>query len=303
LRIAEPSLLVLVGASGAGKSSFARRHFRATEVVSSDVCRALAADDENALDANREAFRLLHHIATSRLRLGKLAVIDATNLQPGPRRSWVTMARSHEVPVLALVFDVPLALLEERSLRRTDRRIGIEVIRSHHEQLSVSAPGIEAEGFDEVHVVHPEQIDDLVVERAGARPSGPLDAREAAMRWKRTWEQAWPRKEVEAIAALYAPDVPYRAVPLRAPDMGVDGVRRYLRENFDVEDEIRCRFGEPMVDGDRAVVEWWASWIENSKPLTLAGATVLRFDAEGLVTDHRDYWNSVDERVEPYPGW
>ena len=130
-----------------------------------------------------------------------------------------------------------------------------------------------------------------------------MNAADAARRWKRTWEDGWPRKDVEGIASLYASEGTYRALMFRKPELGIDGVRDYLRRNFDVEDDIACWFGEPIVTDDRAAVEWWASWIENSERLTMAGTTVLRFDAYGQVIDHRDYWNQVDGRVEPYPGW
>jgi ketosteroid isomerase-like protein len=125
----------------------------------------------------------------------------------------------------------------------------------------------------------------------------------AARRWRDTWEEAWPAKDVDAIVALYSDEVPYRSLVFREPDMGLAGVRRYLEENFGVEDEIECRFGEPVVGGDRAAVEWWASWIEDGKELTLAGATFLRFDEDGLVVDHRDYWNEVPRREPPFAGW
>ncbi len=128
----------------------------------------------------------------------------------------------------------------------------------------------------------------------------PLDA---ARRWRATWEDAWPRHDVEAIAALYSPAAQYRALPFRDPDRGVDGVRRYLRETFAAEHDVVCRFGEPVVNEDRAAVEWWASWVEDGEPLTLAGTTMLRFDDAGLVADHRDYWNQVEQGVDPYKGW
>jgi ketosteroid isomerase-like protein len=130
-----------------------------------------------------------------------------------------------------------------------------------------------------------------------------LDVEAAARRWRDTWERAWPAKDVEAIVALYSDEVPYRALVFREPDLGVAGVRRYLEENFGVEQEIECRFGSPVVDGERAAVEWWASWIEDGQPLTLAGSTFLRFDADGLVVDHRDYWNEVPRREPPFPDW
>src|SRR5439155_19903307 len=82
-----------------------------------------------------------------------------------------------------------------------------------------------------------------------------------------------------------------------------DGGLGYAGRQFDLEDSIECRFGTPIAGGDRAVVEWWASWVEDERELTLAGATVLRFDAHGLVADHLDYWVEVEGRVEAFPGW
>ena len=130
-----------------------------------------------------------------------------------------------------------------------------------------------------------------------------VNAESAARRWAETWERSWPAKDVEAIAALYSEKALYRALVFREPDRGVEGVRRYLRENFAVEQEIECSFGELIATGDRAAVEWWATWVEDGERLTLAGATILRFDADGLVVDHRDYWNQVERREPPFAGW
>jgi len=128
-----------------------------------------------------------------------------------------------------------------------------------------------------------------------------MDAREAAQRWARTWERAWPAKAAEAIAALYADGATYRSHPMRDPEEG--SALGYVRRQFAVEDALECRFGTPIAAGDRAAVEWWASWVEDERELTLAGATVLRFDAHGLVVDHLDYWVEVEGRVEAFPGW
>jgi nuclear transport factor 2 (NTF2) superfamily protein len=133
--------------------------------------------------------------------------------------------------------------------------------------------------------------------------SPPVDAESAARRWAETWEQAWPARDIDAIAALYADGAEYRALVHREPDVGVGGVRDYLRRNFDVEVDIECRFGTPVAAGNRAAIQWWASWNEDGADLTMAGVTVLRFDADGLVIDHRDYWNEVPGRYPPFPGW
>ena len=130
-----------------------------------------------------------------------------------------------------------------------------------------------------------------------------MDAQTAARRWTETWTRAWPAGDTRAIAALYADEASYRALAFREPDLGLAGVRRYLDANVAVETETECWFGEPLVSGDRAAVEWWGSWVEDGRRLTLAGATVLKFDGDGKVVDHRDYWNEVDRREPPYPGW
>ena len=130
-----------------------------------------------------------------------------------------------------------------------------------------------------------------------------MDSAAAARRWADVWERAWPAKDVDAIVALYAEDARYRALVLRQPEVGIAGVRDYLVRNFAVEDDIECRFGQPIVGGDRASVEWWANWTEAGADLTMAGVTILRFGADGLVVDQRDYWNQSDLREPPFSGW
>jgi nuclear transport factor 2 (NTF2) superfamily protein len=128
-----------------------------------------------------------------------------------------------------------------------------------------------------------------------------VDTERAARRWAETWERAWPAADVDAIAELYAPDAVYRSHPLRDPVEG--SARGYVERQFAREEAVRCRFGAPVASGERAAVEWWASWVEDGRALTLAGATVLRFDARGLVVEHVDYWCEAEGRVEPFPGW
>src|SRR6187549_552492 len=100
IRIPELALVVMIGTSGSGKSTFARRHFLQTEVISSDFCRALVADDENDQGATGDAFEVLHFIASKRLAAGRLTVVDATNVQPEARKPLVALAREfHVLPV------------------------------------------------------------------------------------------------------------------------------------------------------------------------------------------------------------
>jgi SnoaL-like domain len=128
-----------------------------------------------------------------------------------------------------------------------------------------------------------------------------MDTKAAAQRWADAWSRAWPQRDAEAIAALYADTAVYRSTAFRPP--ALDGARGYLHEQFPAEEDIECWFGEPIVSGDRASVEWWGSWTEQNQALTYAGVTVLRFDDQGHVVDHRDYYHHVERREPPYPGW
>src|SRR5438128_6323264 len=104
LTIPELSFIVLIGVSGSGKSTFARKHFKPTEVLSSDYCRGLVSDDENSQVATGDAFEVLHFIAAKRLAAGKLTVVDATNVQPEARKPLVELARKFHVIPVGIVF-------------------------------------------------------------------------------------------------------------------------------------------------------------------------------------------------------
>lgn len=128
-----------------------------------------------------------------------------------------------------------------------------------------------------------------------------VDIQQAARRWAETWERAWPAKDSDAIDSLYADGAIYRAHPMRDPEPGA--ALGYTSREFALEESIECRFGKPVAAGDRAAVEWWASYTEDERELTLAGATVLRFDGDGRVVEHVDYWVERDGRVPPFAGW
>ena len=160
------SLVLLIGASSSGKSTFARRHFRATEVISSDACRALAADDENAMDASREAFEILGVIASVRMRLQHTTVIDATNAQKPSRRPLLDLARANDVPAIAVVFDLPEKVLLERSGSRSDRRLARHVVATQRRLVEESLDHLRREGFRSVHLLRSvEDVDMVRVER------------------------------------------------------------------------------------------------------------------------------------------
>jgi protein phosphatase len=166
ITIPELSLIVLIGTSGAGKSTFARRHFRPTEIVSSDYCRGVVDDDENSLDATADAFDLLHYIVRKRLQRGRLTVVDATNVQPEARKKLIELAREHYVQATAIILDIPIDIAQARNDQRPERDFGPHVIRNQYRQLRRSFRGLKREGFRYIHVLKsPEEVEAVSVAR------------------------------------------------------------------------------------------------------------------------------------------
>ena len=183
MRIAlpDPSLVVLIGASGSGKSSFAARHFPAPHALSSDFCRGLVADDQNDQSASEDAFAVLHFIAGRRLANKRLTVVDATNVQREARAPLVRIARERDLFPVAIVLDMPEDLCLERNAARPDRQFGAHVVRRQRSQLKRSLKHLQREGFRRVWVLRsPEEVDAATVERAPlwtdrSAESGPFD--------------------------------------------------------------------------------------------------------------------------------
>lgn len=158
-------LVVLVGTTGSGKSTFARAHFRHTQVLSSDFFRGMVADDENDQAASKDAFELLHHVAGKRLAAGRLTVVDATNVQQGARAQLVQLAREHDVLPVAIVLDVPEQICFERNAERPDRaHLARNVITRQRKDMTRSLRHLQREGFRKVHHLRGvEEIDGAVV--------------------------------------------------------------------------------------------------------------------------------------------
>jgi protein phosphatase len=166
ITVPELSLVALVGVSGSGKSTFAARHFLPTEVLSSDFCRGLVADDPNDQSVSGDAFEVLHYIAGKRLAASRLTVVDATNVQSRPRQQLVELARAHDVLPVAIVLDVPESLALERNASRPDRDFGPHVVRRQRGELRRSLRSLEREGFRRVIVLRSaDEIDSAVVVR------------------------------------------------------------------------------------------------------------------------------------------
>ena len=165
--------------------------------------------------------------------------------------------------------------------------------------------GVDAEWTDRIKRY--ERSAEVRVEEFGAHAddavNSPMDARAAAERWAATWTSAWQSHDVEAVVALYAEDCVHRSAPFRDPHRGRAGVREYLVGAFADESAVlSVRFGLPVVDGDRASVEYWTTFADKEgAPVTLAGSAFAQFDAEGLITEARDYWHMTPGHVPP--GW
>lgn len=153
IKIPELSLVVLIGISGSGKSSFAKKHFKETEILSSDKCRGIVSDDENNQAATDDAFALLHYIASKRLKNGLLTVVDATNVQPEARKPLVQLAKNYHCLPVAIVLDVPEKVCEERNANRPDRNFGKHVTRQQRSQLRRSIKHLKSEGFRHIFVL------------------------------------------------------------------------------------------------------------------------------------------------------
>ena len=122
---------------------------------------------------------------------------------------------------------------------------------------------------------------------------------EAVRRWVDVWSRGWPSADVEVIAALYASDAVFYSHPFRARQ----SPREYVEAVFADQAEAECRFGAPLVDGDRAAVDWWGVIISRDGGVeTVAGTSLLRFDGDGLVVEQRDAWAGEPRRRE-LPAW
>ncbi len=174
IEIDDPSLVVLVGAAGAGKSTFAARHFAADEILSSDRFRAIVSGDEANQAATNAAFALLHRTLSTRLADGRLTVVDATSVRAAARRALVARAEAAGVPAIAIVLDLPPETVVARNAARPARTVDMAVVRRQlagvRTALDGASPPLFGEGFRKIVVLRdPAEVDDVRLRR---RPTG-----------------------------------------------------------------------------------------------------------------------------------
>ena len=157
IEIPELAVVALVGVSSSGKSTFAKKYFKPTEILSSDYFRALISDDENNMDVTSQAFDTLYYVANKRLELGLLTVIDATNVQKEARASVLRLAREQNCHAVAIVLDIPEKIIKDRHEKRPDRDFGGNVLTRQSTQLKQSLKHLQKEGFRYVYVLKTEE--------------------------------------------------------------------------------------------------------------------------------------------------
>jgi predicted kinase len=163
IRLVRPSVVVLCGPAACGKSTFAARHFRPTQVISSDHCRALVCDDEQDQRFQAQAFALLHFIVEQRLSLNRLCVVDSTALAPHARRTLIGLVRRHRVPCVLLGFEIPLPTCvirdQARGQQPQGRAVGRAAIERQYHMFDEAKSALAQEGFDQIEMIREEELD------------------------------------------------------------------------------------------------------------------------------------------------
>lgn len=166
INIPEVCLVAMIGATSSGKTQFANKYFRPTEVLSSDFFRAMISDSENDQAISKEAFDLLFYAADKRLTNMKLTVIDATNIHKESRAQIIALARKQNVHAVAIVLNLPEELLQERNRQRPERNLSPKVISAHCREVKKAIRYLKRDGFRYVYVIDSlEQLENVEIIR------------------------------------------------------------------------------------------------------------------------------------------
>jgi predicted kinase len=216
VRLIRPSIVVLCGPAACGKSTFAERHFRPTQIISSDWARARVCDDDRDQRFNAQAFALVHFLLEQRLTLNRLCVVDSTALTATARKELLDLARKFQVPAVAMLFNVPLETCVERDQKR-ERSVGRGVIERQYQIFEQAKAAIREEGFDQVLELQDGDLDKMQIEiifrpvaRAPQRPQQPEQG--TVRRPERPVAPLGPRTGKPGVAGMRV-----RAVPVVRP--------------------------------------------------------------------------------------
>ena len=166
ITLAPDALVLVIGASGSGKSTFVARHFAPGQILSSDAMRAIVADDPADQSATADAFEVLHLVLARRLNRGHLTVVDATNVQDWARTPLLDAARRFRRPVVGVVLALPLEICLARNAARKDGRVPAAAVRRQDGWLRAGLATLTAEGFDDLHIIQtPEALDAVSIRR------------------------------------------------------------------------------------------------------------------------------------------
>jgi predicted kinase len=163
IRLIRPSVVVLCGPAACGKSTFAARHFRPTQIISSDQARALVCDDERDQRFQTQAFTLLHCLIEQRLSINRLCVVDSTALTASARQGLLELARHYRVPAVVLLLDVPLETCLDHDAKR-ERTVGRQVIERQYQLFEQAKSALKQEGFEQVIELGGEDLDQVQIE-------------------------------------------------------------------------------------------------------------------------------------------
>lgn len=162
IEIPELALVVLIGPNGSGKSTFANQYFQRHEVISLDDSRGWGSADENHQSSSSDAVKFMHHAAKLRLRRGLLTVIDATNVSIDDRKELIALAKRHNCIAIAIIFDLPAELCNERNAKRQDRSVDPDAVSQQKQLLNREQDRIRLEGFRSCYLfTHQDQVDTL----------------------------------------------------------------------------------------------------------------------------------------------
>jgi protein phosphatase len=223
--VPESGLIVLIGPAGAGKTTLATRLFARSEMLSSDALRAAVSGDEADQRATRPAFGILHREVRGRLAAGRLVVVDATNVEASARRALRRLAAAAAAPAVAIVIQLPRAVVHEQNRRRAGRVVPADIVDRHLASLARlgTSPAaivarLRAEGFATVHVLSTaDEIDAVVIRRVTSRPDPGPDRGVSAVRDPA--EGSRPQLDPHAVAEIdvVATDLE-RGLLIRGPD-------------------------------------------------------------------------------------